>query len=586
MISLVSGTYNRRELVERMIESARRSAGRYAETLEIIIVDGGSTDGTLDYLRGESDVVTVEHGELRGAIRAYNDGFAAVDERSDVVIIGNDDVVFDGDTIARAADYLRSHPQVGQVAFGHKYQRRGGDPKSPRIQGAFGFVYGQCSAVRRTLGDAAEWWGSDGMRTYGGDTRLSLRLWELGYAVTKLDGCSVVDHEHDDDLRRINSDTPRVGQPNGGHPDLMRFMEKWNGRMPARSDWIPAPRMLRLLELAAAGRLRSMRFKSTMYVGAPMRTALWAELRKLGPAVQVDQTSLAASVGQDEFQDRAVDLVKRFSPDLLVLQAQRRNNFRPETVRRIRREVPWTTIVNFDGDTHYPLEPFHAEIARAVDLQCVVSPTVFEWYARHGIGVGYWPIGIEAEYMGVKRPSELTGPDVLFLGALYGIGRFPEAEFRRDAVAALAKQDDVSFGLYGPGWEEIGLKVGRTSEAHKSNAELMASSKMVLSISQTADLWGYTSDRLYNVCATGAAALVQRFAGMEDHGYTDGVTCIGFSTIEEMLDKARFYSRADAERERIAAAGRKVTIDRHVWERRVETLFTMLDDLSNKRGNE
>ena len=108
---------------------------------------------------------------------------------------------------------------------------------------------------------------------------------------------------------------------------------------------------------------------------------------------------------------------------------------------------------------------------------------------------------------------------------------------------------------------------------------MMARAKMTLSISQSAELWGYTSDRLYNITATGCPALVQRFAGMEQHGYIDGETCIAFASIPEMLDKARYYVAHDTERERIGAAGREMTHNRHTWERRLDGLWCMMEGL-------
>ena len=108
---------------------------------------------------------------------------------------------------------------------------------------------------------------------------------------------------------------------------------------------------------------------------------------------------------------------------------------------------------------------------------------------------------------------------------------------------------------------------------------MMASAKMTLSISQASDLWGYTSDRLYNITATGCPALVQRFAGMDAHGYVDGETCIAFETFDEMLEKARYYVDNEDEREAIGAAGRVMTLERHTWARRLDGLWAMLEGL-------
>lgn len=573
-VSVVSGTYNRLPLLKQMVESARASA--QGLSLQIVLVDGGSTDGTQDWCRTQEDITLLEHGELRGAILAYNDGCnAAVGE---YVVIGNDDITFNGDTIRRAYTYMEANPEVGQVAFGHAYQRRAGG-REPRVQGAFGYVYGQCCMTRRWLGDLAGWWGDEGMRTYGGDTRLSLRLWEMGWPVVPVEGCSVTDHEHEDELRDINSDSPwRVArEQKKTHPDLEKFNRAWpRSRIPERADWVSAPSK-RVIRKAMAGTLRSMRFKSQMFPGAPTRTALIDALRAYGPATQVAQTDIIKDLGRAAFQDKARELIRQFMPDLIIWQTQRENNIQPQTVQQIRNEMPWIFHINWDGDTHYPITEFHYAIARAVHLQLIVSPSWFPSYAARGIGVGYWPIGIEQEYIDQAR-GEPTGPDVLFTGALYGEGVFPEAEFRRDAVVAMAKSG-LDFALYGPGWPRVGLTTKATSEKHADNAKLMSTAKMTLSISQASDLWGYTSDRLYNITATGCPALIQRFAGMEQHGYVDGETCIAFDSIEDMIAKARYYLKHEAEREEIGRRGKEMTLARHTWAHRVEGLWAMLEGL-------
>ena len=58
MISLVSGTYNRLPLLKRMVASARQSAADLP--LEIVLVDGGSTDGTIAWCKSQPDIVLIE----------------------------------------------------------------------------------------------------------------------------------------------------------------------------------------------------------------------------------------------------------------------------------------------------------------------------------------------------------------------------------------------------------------------------------------------------------------------------------------------------------------------------------------------
>lgn len=581
-LSIVTGTYNRLSHLQKMVASCRSSVGNLK--YEIILVDGGSTDGTIGWCKSQHDVRLIEQGELLGGIIAFNAGCAAA--RGDYVAILNDDIEVVGDTLYRATDYLKANPWCGQVAFENKVVGTG-DAKRQRLSSYAGLMYGQCCVTPRWLGDYAGWWGDEGMRTYGGDTRLSLRMWELGYPTAHVDGCAIIDHVVEDELRKINSGDPwKVAREQGKqHPDTARFQRFWRGRVPSRGSIVPACHAAAaVLSKADQGNLRTLRFKGMMDAKHEMRTALIDLLATFGPTRQVNRAAMmqGAKGGRAEFQIRARKAIDQFKPDLLILQAQRRNSFTSETVYQLRKAYPFMYIVNFDGDTHYPLEGFHFKIAKAVHLQCVVSPTLFVEYAEGGCSVAYWPIGIEDCYATERKDSEAVkdGPDVTFLGALYGQGRFPEAQFREDTVKALwniHQKGEIDFCLMGIGWNKTGIMVGHSNEEHKANADLYSKSKMALSVSQTSGLWGYSSDRLYNICATGCPALVQRFEGMESHGFVDGESCITFSTIPEMLEKVRHYLKHPGERERVGAAGKKVVLSRHTWAHRVENLFAMIE---------
>lgn len=63
-LSIVFGTYNRLQYLRDTVAFARASAAPLS--VEFVVADGGSTDGTVQWLKAQSDVVYIEHG-LHGA---------------------------------------------------------------------------------------------------------------------------------------------------------------------------------------------------------------------------------------------------------------------------------------------------------------------------------------------------------------------------------------------------------------------------------------------------------------------------------------------------------------------------------------
>jgi glycosyltransferase involved in cell wall biosynthesis len=191
-ISVVIATYNRLELLEPCIESVRESIAY--SPYEIVVVDGGSEDDTLEWCKKQDDVNLFAQGKLVGAIPAFNTGFRIA--RGKYVVHVNDDCVMFGN-LCRDASYLDHNPTIGQLAFPHKEP---GTKGQYVIKQACGRTYANFGMTRKWLGKHCGWWGNLS-RTYGGDPHLSLTIWSKGYTV-EASPHTIIDHSrHQDDLR-------------------------------------------------------------------------------------------------------------------------------------------------------------------------------------------------------------------------------------------------------------------------------------------------------------------------------------------------------------------------------------------------
>ncbi|MBI3467730.1 MAG: glycosyltransferase, partial [Planctomycetes bacterium] len=83
------------------------------EPYELIVVDNGSTDGTVEYLRSCSDVRLIENAENRGFPAAVNQGIEV--SRGEQILLLNNDVVVTTGWLRHQLAALRSDQQVGLV---------------------------------------------------------------------------------------------------------------------------------------------------------------------------------------------------------------------------------------------------------------------------------------------------------------------------------------------------------------------------------------------------------------------------------------------------------------------------------------
>jgi glycosyltransferase involved in cell wall biosynthesis len=250
-VAIVLGTFNRLNSLQRSIASVRAAVG--AHPYEIIVVDGGSTDGTREYLAQCFDVKLIRQvGPLTGAVRAFNLGFEAAVERDyHYVMHLNDDaeIITKGTgpghmikdaPIADAIDLMEKDATIGEVAFEHD------------LRGKFnweyvnGVPYANFGVVRREAGMAVAkaqgdhtgkaWWNPI-YRTYGADTEFGVWLWKLGYRVLEGAGLRVHDMNEQDALRAANT-----GNNKNGDSDL--FWSRWRDEDLLQHVKVPTRRQL------------------------------------------------------------------------------------------------------------------------------------------------------------------------------------------------------------------------------------------------------------------------------------------------------------------------------------------------------
>jgi GT2 family glycosyltransferase len=239
-VSVVIGSFNRLEHLVSTIDSLRHELE--GVSCEIIVVDGGSTDGAIDWLIRQKDIVTVlQHNrgswkgepiERRSWGYFMNLGFRAA-TGTYVCMLSDDCLVIPG-AIRNAIHQFENAPRprdskkLGGVAF---FWRNWPDQQKYWVGITFGdHVFINHGLYLREALEAVGYIDAQSYFFYHADGDLSLRMWEAGYETIEADDSFVEHHTHvNKAVRGTNSER----QPN----DWATYEARWAALGRPSEDW-------------------------------------------------------------------------------------------------------------------------------------------------------------------------------------------------------------------------------------------------------------------------------------------------------------------------------------------------------------
>jgi len=535
-LSVVTGSVNRLSSLQKMVLSVRANVP-VGVNYEIIVVGVQADEITASWCKAQADVRWIAQAGLTGAIRAFDEGaYAALGE---YVILANDDIVFAKGAIPRALVHMEHTPSCGAVAFADD---RPGDTK---WNDALGFgvqvlradhhrpvIYACVGMFRKWLGDLAGWWGSrdpimrDG-HTYGGDTYLSARVWELGFTVDWVAECRVKDLIHEDALRERN-----------------RQMEHANPAVYYRRY----PNGPKLADGPLVGPLDDERLR-VLYLPVYEPGSYYAAQKAQKRGLR-DAFGRCGLVWEIDYCNEPFDLVaavRQWQPDLLFMQLHSTETINASLIAEARAAKPDMAVVNWNGDVYarHLTEPGMIDVLRRCDVQLCVNASVFPKYEMHGIAARYWQCAPEP--VDESRLPNAPVHDVLLLANAYSK---PRRVFGDAVVRELGSEYDVA--IYGSGWG--GKERGSTTYDFAASYALTRNAKITIGDNQWPDDYGFVSNRLFEALnAGGAIMLHQTIPGVAEYtGIMPGVHYIEWTDTADLIDKARYWLHPDRDEERRA----------------------------------
>ncbi len=137
-ISVISATYNSIKSIVHLAESLKVQTDR---NFDWIIADGGSTDGTLDYLKGINDLnIIIIEGPDFGIYDALNRAIRA-SRNEYYLVLGSDDIIFK-ESIGQLRRQIVSESQISFYIFATIYKNKIRTPKKskPWLNGQFCYI--------------------------------------------------------------------------------------------------------------------------------------------------------------------------------------------------------------------------------------------------------------------------------------------------------------------------------------------------------------------------------------------------------------------------------------------------------------
>jgi len=112
-ISIVILTWNGLKYTRRCLESLNLSS--LPAWVEVIVVDNGSTDGTVKYLRNISRIKLIENKQNLGYSRAVNMGIQAAHADADIVLLNNDVELIEANWLDRLSEVAYTNEELGII---------------------------------------------------------------------------------------------------------------------------------------------------------------------------------------------------------------------------------------------------------------------------------------------------------------------------------------------------------------------------------------------------------------------------------------------------------------------------------------
>ncbi|MDB5183176.1 MAG: family 2 glycosyl transferase [Candidatus Saccharibacteria bacterium] len=239
IVSVVIGSYNRLPFLQAVIETVRADLKKTPH--ELIIIDGGSTDGSIEWLTSQKDIITIlqhNRGEWKGKTierRSWgyfmNMGFRAASAPY-ICMLSDDCLVVPG-AITKGINHImklqKKGNKIGAAAF---YWRNWPEQKDYWVGLAWGNrMFVNHGIYAREALEAINYIDADNFTFYHADGDICLRMADAGFMCVDSPN-SYIEHYSDANLevRATNQEKQKL--------DWNTYEKRWKHLKMPENDWL------------------------------------------------------------------------------------------------------------------------------------------------------------------------------------------------------------------------------------------------------------------------------------------------------------------------------------------------------------
>lgn len=332
----------------------------------------------------------------------------------------------------------------------------------------------------------------------------------------------------------------------------------------------PVSRPYKLLTPWEIGKHKLSIYHIGMYAEREQQHYLRTMLSMLGDYYEDDWEIELKKRGKDGFRKYVIERSQK--ADIVFMQLQTPNVLDVNTVKRM-----CGFIINWTGDVRYPLPSWYIDLGKHVGLTLFTNETDVKAAKAAGVIADYFQI-TDDDTIYTPNGWKSHNGNIVFMGNHYP-GKFPLTQLRFDLCQRLKKEFGNEFSIFGGGFP-AGMVTANLNFKQEDEAATYRGCKIAVNCSHF-NYERYSSNRIFRIMLSGAFCLSHHYDRI-DEDFEINKHLVTWRTIDELVDKCKYYLSHDDERNAIAKAGYAHVLRNHGIVKRADELKTLLGIYHNK----